>query len=116
MSPPPPTWRHQLSLCGVVTDKQDVVVNASGEDLPAEWVKKQRKDGSSFYYCNTMTGAVQDNSPKEGAADATMATSATRPRRGIARMFQVRMGEELRSRKENEDRACGRPNVEQKRI
>lgn len=66
------------------------MVDASGEDLPVEWVKKQRKDGR-YYYCNEMTGVVQDNSPHDGVADAT-APAATRPKRGIARMFKVRMG------------------------
>lgn len=70
------------------------MVDASDEDLPVEWVKKQRKDGS-FYYCNTMTGVVQDDSPNERGAAATSAPAATRPRRGIARMFKVRMGDRV---------------------
>lgn len=79
-----------LSLLCVVFQQEDVVVDASDEDLPAEWVKRQRKDGS-FYYCNAMTGAVQDSSPHDGVAGATVvAPNATRPRRGIASMFQVR--------------------------
>ena len=87
-TPPRPAVAHQLSVCGL--QQQDVVVDASGEDLPAEWVKKQTKDGR-YYYCNVMTGAVQDNSPHDGVADAT-ALAATRPERDIARLFKVRMG------------------------
>lgn len=77
------------------------MVDASEEDLPVEWVKRQRRDGS-FYYSNTMTGAVQNSSPHERVADATGAPAATRPRRGVARMFQVSW--------EVDGRICCRPN------
>ena len=81
--------------------QQDVVVDASDEDLPVEWVKRQRKNGT-FYYCNTMTGAIRDNSPNEG--DAVVATgapvTAPRQRRGVTRMFKVsRKGENVKDRK-----------------
>lgn len=67
------------------------MVDASDEDLPVEWEKRQKKNGS-FYYRNAMTGAVQDSSPHEGIADATGGAD-TRARRGVARIFQVRIGE-----------------------
>ncbi|CAN0024019.1 unnamed protein product, partial [Ectocarpus sp. 12 AP-2014] len=41
---------------------QDVEIDASEEDLPVEWVKKQRPNGS-IYYFNVMTGAKQTASP-----------------------------------------------------
>lgn len=45
-------------------------MDASEEDLPESWVKKQRRDGS-FYYHNVMTGRTQDRSPNdlEGMSD-----------------------------------------------
>eukprot|EP00903_Cladosiphon_okamuranus_P010878 g10275.t1 len=85
-----------LSSRGSATQAtEDIAVDASDEDLPVEWIKRQRKDGS-FYYCNTMTGAVQNRSPLEGIGDgdATTATpaaaapAAPRPPHGIARVFQ----------------------------
>lgn len=67
---------------------QDVEIDASDEDLPAEWTKRQRKNGS-MYYCNSVTGELRDNSPHEADA-VTSGSSASRPRRGINRLFRVR--------------------------
>ncbi|CBJ30298.1 similar to neural precursor cell expressed, developmentally down-regulated 4-like [Ectocarpus siliculosus] len=44
------------------SSNQDVEIDASEEDLPVEWVKKQRPNGS-IYYFNVMTGAKQTASP-----------------------------------------------------
>ena len=64
------------------------MVDASDEDLPAEWVKKKKQDGT-FYYFNATTGKAQSNSPHEEAADAIPVPAAARPR-GVARIFKVR--------------------------
>lgn len=89
-----PCSEHQLKPVWFCL--QDVVVDASDEDLPVEWVKRQRRDGS-YYYRNTMTGAERDTSPHEGVADAPGAPEAARARRGsripLARMFKVRAAE-----------------------
>lgn len=43
---------------------QDVEIDASEEDLPVEWVKKRRGNGS-IYYFNVLTGAKQAKSPND---------------------------------------------------
>ena len=43
---------------------QDVIVDAADEDLPMEWVKKRRSDGS-IYYFNVLTNFKQDRSPND---------------------------------------------------
>lgn len=66
---------------------QDVEIDASEEDLPMEWVKKRRANGS-IYYFNVLTGAKQATSPNDldgtdGGAPAPTHGSATQ------RIFQV---------------------------
>ncbi|CAN0411795.1 unnamed protein product [Ascophyllum nodosum] len=82
--------RHRLSSSSSKSSNQDIEVDALDEDLPVEWVKKERQNGS-FYYFNIMTGAVQDRSPNNGI-DANAAAEASavpsRPHR-LARIFQM---------------------------
>lgn len=68
--------------------KKDLELDASEEDLPVEWVKKQRPNGS-IYYFNVLTGAKLARSPNDlDAADG----GDPPPSRGsaLSRVFQVR--------------------------
>lgn len=42
----------------------DKTIDASEEDLPMDWVKKESSDGSQYYF-NVLTGAIQDHSPND---------------------------------------------------
>ncbi|CAM9891591.1 unnamed protein product [Scytosiphon promiscuus] len=53
---------NRLSFLSSRSSNQDVDVDASEEDLPAGWVKKQRANGS-IYYLNTTNGSRQNESP-----------------------------------------------------
>ncbi|CAM9357602.1 unnamed protein product [Ascophyllum nodosum] len=76
---------HRLSNSSSRSSDQDIEVDTSDEDLPVEWVKKQRRNGS-FYYFNIMTGAVQERSP----TDHGDANAATGPRpSNLARIFRM---------------------------
>ncbi|CAN0019989.1 unnamed protein product [Scytosiphon promiscuus] len=69
---------------------QDVEIDASDEDLPTEWAKRQRKDGSMYYF-NHMTGATRDNSPNELSIGGLGAPPPPRPQRTISRIFKPAM-------------------------
>ncbi|CAM9385471.1 unnamed protein product [Scytosiphon promiscuus] len=69
---------------------QDIEIDASDEDLPIEWAKRQRKDGSMYYF-NHMTGATRDNSPNELSIGGPGAPPPPRPQRTISRMFKPAM-------------------------
>lgn len=66
---------------------QDVVIDASDEDLPAEWVKKRRSNGS-IYYFNAMDGRIQDRSPNE--YDSAPGVLPPQRQSALQRMWQVR--------------------------
>ncbi|CAN0042092.1 unnamed protein product [Ascophyllum nodosum] len=54
---------HRLStISSRNSSTQGVAVQAGDEDLPAEWVERQRPNGSMYYH-NTSTGLVTDGSP-----------------------------------------------------
>lgn len=65
---------------------QGVEIDASEEDLPTEWVKKRRANGSIYF--NVLTGAKQAESPND--PDSTAGADPA-PTRGSAmrRIFQV---------------------------
>ena len=71
---------------------QDVVVDASDEDLPVEWVKRLRNNGS-FYYYNSMTGAMQRSRPDERIETNNATGAPAVPQRSslLTRAFQVRV-------------------------
>lgn len=76
-----------------VFSMQDTEIDASEEDLPANWVKKQRKNGTVYYH-NVLTDTVRDMSPNEFAGQppgpAATATEVASHGGGVGRFFQVR--------------------------
>lgn len=81
-----PTFGHLPVFAPLVC--QDVEIDASGEDLPAGWVKKQRVNGS-IYYLNVTDGTRQSVSPHELARTHEVAPP---PRsHALNRIFQVGM-------------------------
>ncbi|CAM9275351.1 unnamed protein product [Ectocarpus fasciculatus] len=73
---------------------QDVEIDASEEDLPVEWVKKQRPNGS-IYYFNVMTGAKQTASPNH--LDATGGAAPPPSNSALGRIFQGNRSARLNS-------------------
>ncbi|CAM9296241.1 unnamed protein product, partial [Hapterophycus canaliculatus] len=81
--------RHLSSVSSRGSTSQDIEIDATDEDLPVEWVKKQRKNGTTYYF-NHLTGATRNNSPNESSIVLAGAPVAPpRPPPAINRIFQV---------------------------
>eukprot|EP00904_Undaria_pinnatifida_P011278 jgi/Undpi1/7280/HiC_scaffold_22.g09753.m1 len=72
------------------SSQQDIEIDATDEDLPSGWVKRQRQDGGVYYY-HVMTGATRVTAPNERdeISESTSATAAPQPRNGVGRLFPV---------------------------
>lgn len=70
---------------------EDVEIDATDEDLPPNWVKLQRQNGS-VYYSNMNTGSTRFNAPRERNAlsESTRATASPRRQKELGNLFQVR--------------------------
>ncbi|CAM9668302.1 unnamed protein product [Ascophyllum nodosum] len=81
---------QRLSIASSKSSDQDVVVDASDEDLPVEWVKRLRNNGS-FYYYNSMTGAMQRSRPDERIETNNATGAPAVPQRSslLTRAFQT---------------------------
>ena len=84
----PPTPRSSFQWC---FGGQDIDIDAEDEDLPPGWVKKQRKNGSVYYF-HTMTAATTSSPPRErGESSPRTAATVAPPRpNGIRSLFRVR--------------------------
>ena len=85
-NPPTPRSSFQCFVGG-----QDIEIDAEDEDLPPGWVKKQRKNGSVYYF-HTMTAATTSSPPRErGESSPRTAATVAPPRpNGIRSLFRVR--------------------------
>ena len=69
---------------------KDIEIDASEEDLPVEWVKKQRSNGSVYYF-NVMTGAKLARSPNDLGGDGADGGDPAPSRESVmSRIFRVR--------------------------
>eukprot|EP00904_Undaria_pinnatifida_P011275 jgi/Undpi1/7278/HiC_scaffold_22.g09751.m1 len=86
------------SISTARSSKKDTEIDATDEDLPPGWVKRQRKSGSVYYY-NVMTGSTRITTPHEAGevVDGTRTITAPRPQNGICSLFPVR-GKSSKSR------------------
>ena len=66
-------------------------MDATDEDLPPGWVKKQRKSGSVYYF-HVMTGSTRVDAPHERdeLGEGTRSVAAPRRQNGIRSLFRVR--------------------------
>ncbi|CAM9509105.1 unnamed protein product [Ectocarpus fasciculatus] len=80
--------RHLSSASSRDPTIQDIEIDTSNEDLPIGWVKRQRKDGTTYYY-NPLTGDTRENSPNEAHAVVAVGVAPTAKRRSIARALRI---------------------------
>ncbi|CAM9783741.1 unnamed protein product [Ectocarpus sp. 6 AP-2014] len=80
--------RHLSSASSRDPTIPDVEIDASNEDLPIGWVKRQRKNGTTYYY-NPLTGDARENSPTEAHAVVAVGVTPAPKRRSIARAFRA---------------------------
>ncbi|CAB1103504.1 unnamed protein product [Ectocarpus sp. CCAP 1310/34] len=80
--------RHLSSASSRDPTIPDVEIDTSNEDLPIGWVKRQRKNGTTYYY-NPLTGDARENSPTEAHAVVAVGVTPAPERRSIARAFRA---------------------------